>query len=164
MHSLAKQLTILTLVAFLAAPLCAADEAAKKKKKDPADKAVAKAFQLPDTITLTDEQKTKLSGVKQEFESKVKDIVKQQQDILTPEQKTARAEAVKSAKAAGKTGKERHADIAAALKLTAEQKKQQAEIGKKLKAVNGQIKGRIGEFLTADQKALIKDKKKKKDA
>lgn len=156
---------LLALAVLMAAPLFAAEDGAKKKKdKDKGNNAVAKAFELPTTITLSEEQNTKLAEVKKELEPKLAAVAKKRNDLLTAEQKTARTEAMKAAKAAGKKGKEAQADIAAAVKLTDEQKKKQAEIDKEFNEVTGQIKEKISAFLTADQKLLLKDKKKKKDA
>lgn len=163
MRHVLKSLTVFALAALLVAPVWAADEAGKKKKEKGLDTAVARSFSLPDTITLTAEQKTKLDEVKKEFESKVKEVVKKQNDILTADQKKARAEAAKTAKAAGKKGKDLQADVDAALKLTDEQKKKTEEVGKELKALNAQIREKITSFLTDDQKAQLKPKKKKAD-
>ena len=162
MRSLVKSLAVFALAFLVAAPLTAADAA--KKKKDKGSRSVARAFELPATVTLTDDQKTKLDEVKKEYESKLTEVVKKQHDILTAEQQTARAAAAKTAKAAGKKGKDAKADVDAAVKLTDEQKKKHEEVGKELKELTGKIKESIGGFLTADQKALLKDRKKKKDA
>ena len=50
---------------------------------------------------------------------------------MTPEQKKARAEALKAAVAAGKKGKELSQAISSAVTLTAEQKTKMAEAPKK---------------------------------
>lgn len=163
MRNVVKSLTVLALAALLVAPVWAADEAGKKKGKG-LDNAVARSFKLPDTITLTADQQAKLAEVKKEFEAKVKEVVKKQQDILTAEQKKARTEATKAAKTAGKKGKDAQADVDAAVKLTDEQKKKMDEVGKELKELNGKIREKISEFLTADQKAQLKPKKKDKAA
>ncbi len=162
MRQVLQQVSVLALAVLVASPVWAA-QADGKKKKDNDAKAVARSFELPSEITLTDEQKTKLEEVKKEFEPKVKEVVKKQSDILTADQKKARAEAAKAAKAAGKKGKDAQADITAALKLTDEQKKKQEEVGKELKDLNGQIREKISGFLTADQKVLLNSKKKKAD-
>ncbi len=163
MRHFLKQIAVLALSVLVVSPLWAAEEGGKKKKDKQLDNAVARSFELPSEITLTAEQKTKLEEVKKEFEAKVKEVVKKQNDILTPEQKKARGEATKTAKAAGKKGKDLQADVTAALNLTDEQKKKQEEVGKELKELNGQIREKISGFLTADQKAHLKTKKKKAD-
>lgn len=161
MSRLLKNISVIALAVLVASPMWADAQEKGKKKKDNLDNAVAKSFQLPDTITLTDDQKTKLEEVKKEFDSKVREVVKKQNDILTAEQKKARNEVMKTAKAAGKKGKDAQADVNAALNLTDEQKKKQEEVGKELKDLNKQVREKIGTFLTEDQKALLKSKKKK---
>lgn len=158
MRQIFNQICLFALCALLAAPLSAAEE---NKKSDPQSKAVAKSFELPAQITLTDEQKTKLKEVRDEFEPKVKEVVQKQSEILTAEQKQTRREVIKSAKAAGKKGKDLQAEITAALKLTDEQKKKQEEVGKELKDLNAQIREKVSTFLTEEQKVHLKTKKKK---
>lgn len=160
MSQIWKQMSVLALAVLVASPLWAADEAGKKKKERD-NKAVAKAFELPTEITLTDEQKTKLAEVKKEFEPKLKEVAKKQADILTAEQKQKRIDVTKSAKAAGKTGKDLQAEVNAALSLTEEQKKKQAEVGKEMRDLTAQVREKISSFLTADQKVHLKTKKKK---
>ena len=150
---------VLALAVLVVSPLWAAEDG--KKKKDNDSKAVARSFELPAAITLTDEQKGKLEEVKKEFEPKVKEVVKKQNEILTAEQRKARADAAKTAKAAGKKGKELQAELTAAMNLTEEQKKKQEEVGKELKDLNAQIREKISTFLTDDQKAQLKTRKKK---
>lgn len=162
MRNVLKSLTVFALAALLASPVWAADEAKKKDKG--IDGAVARVFKLPETITLTAEQQTKLGEVKKEFESKVKEVITKQHDILTPEQRKAKAEATKAAKEAGKKGKDAQADIDAAVKLNDEQKKKTEEVGKELKELNHQIREKISTFLTTEQKAQLKTRKKDKTA
>lgn len=161
MRKFVLKFAVLALAVLIASPVWAAKE---EKKAKGASKAVAKAFELPTIITLSAEQMTKLAEVKKEYEPKLEAAMKKQNEILTAEQKKARQEASKAAKAAGKKGKEAQADIAAAVKLTDDQKKQQEEVAKELKELNGKIKDQIASFLTAEQKAHLTTKKKKKDA
>jgi hypothetical protein len=161
MRKFVVKFAVLALAVLIASPVWAAKE---EKKNKGAAKAVAKAFELPTEITLTAEQQTKLADVKKEFEPKLQEVVKKQNEILTPEQKKARQEAMKTAKAAGKKGKELQADVAAAVKLTDEQKKKQEEVGKELKDLNGKVREQISGFLTAEQKVHLKTKKKNKNA
>ena len=161
MRKFGLKIAMLALAVLIAAPVWAAKE---DKKKEKGGRAIAKAFELPTIITLSAEQMTKLAEVKQEFEPKLEELSKKQGNILTAEQKKARQEAAKAAKAAGKKGKEAQADIAAAVKLTDDQKKLQDEVEKELKELHGKIREKISSFLTAEQKVHLKDRKKKKDA
>ena len=161
MRKLVLKFAVLALAVLIASPVWAAKE---DKKKDKANKAVAKVFELPTIITLSAEQMTKLAEVMKEYEPKLEELHKKQANILTDEQKKARQEAMKAAKAAGKKGKEAKADVDAAVKLTDDQKKQQEEVAKETKELNGKIHDSIASFLTEEQKTHLKPMKKKKAA
>ena len=164
MRKVLVKFAALALAVLVASPMWAAEEDGKKKKKGEAAQVVDKAFGLPKTITLTAEQQTKLAAVRTEFEPKVKEVVDKMAQVLTAEQKKARQEALKAGKAAGKKGKELQAEVAAAMKMTDEQQKKHDEGTKELKELSGKIREQISGFLTAEQKELLKAKKKKKDA
>ena len=144
--------TVATMLTLLATPAFAA-----KKEKAPA---VPAAFKLPATITLTDEQKTKLEAVKTEFGTQVDTLQKKAAGIITEDQKKARHDAAKAAKLAGKKGKEAKEAIEAASPLSADQKKQQKEVALQTKTLNKQIHDKIVEFLTPEQKEMLTKKKK----
>ncbi|MDP6905586.1 MAG: hypothetical protein QF406_14195 [Verrucomicrobiota bacterium] len=151
-----KTLTILTacvLAVSFVTPVMAAD---KKKKKAPT------AVKVPMGIELTADQKTKLDALNKEFGPKLAECRKKAAGIITADQKKARAEAVKKAKADGKKGKEVQAAANAALAITADQKTQQAECKKAMQALNKEIKTQFAALLTDDQKAKLKGGKKKK--
>ena len=151
-----KTITILTacvLTLSFVAPAVAAD----KKKKTPV------AIKVPKSIELTAEQKTKLDTLNKEFGPKLAECRKKQASIITADQKKARAEAMKKAKADGKKGKELRAAVNAALAITADQKTKQAETKKAMAALNKQIKTQFAALLTDEQKAKLKGGKKKKN-
>ena len=152
-----KTITILSVcflaVAF-ATPAVAAD---KKKKKAPT------AVRVPKTVELTADEKTKLDALNKEFGPKLAELRKKQASIITADQKKARAEALKKAKADGKKGKELQAAANAALALTDDQKKQQAETKKAAGSLNKEIRGKFAALLTDEQKAKLKGGKKKKN-
>ena len=151
-----KTLTILTacvLAVSFVTPVMAAD---KKKKKAPT------AVKVPMGIELTADQKTKLDALNKEFGPKLAECRKKAAGIITADQKKARAEAVKKAKADGKKGKEVQAAANAALAITADQKTQQAECKKAMQALNKEIKTQFAALLTDEQKAKLKGGKKKK--
>ena len=152
-----KTITILSAcllaVAFVA-PAVAAD---KKKKKAPT------AVKVPKSIELTADQKTKLDALNNEFGPKLAECKKKANSIITADQKKARAEAMKKAKADGKKGKELKAAVNAVFALTADQKAQQAECKKAIGALNKEIKTKFVALLTDEQKAKIKGGKKKKN-
>ena len=152
-----KTITILSAcflaVAFVA-PAVAAD---KKKKKAPT------AVKVPKSIELTADQKTKLDALNKEFGPKLAECRKKAASIITADQKKARAEATKKAKADGKKGKELRAAANAAVAITADQKAQQAECKKAMGALNKEIRTQFAALLTDEQKAKIKGGKKKKN-
>ena len=151
-----KTLTILTacmLAVSFATPVLAAD---KKKKKAPT------AVRVPKGIELTVGQKTKVEALNKEFGPKLAECRKKAASIITADQKKARTEAVKKAKADGKKGKEVQAAANAAVAITDDQKAQQAETKKAMGALNKEIRTQFAALLTDDQKAKLKGGKKKK--
>ena len=95
-----KTITILTacvLTVSFVAPVVAAD---KKKKKAPT------AVKVHKSIELTADQKTKVEALNKEFGPKLAECRKKAASIITADQKKARTEAMKKAKADGKKGKE----------------------------------------------------------
>ena len=151
-----KTITILTacvLTLSFVAPAVAAD----KKKKTPV------AIKVPKSIELTAEQKTKLDALNKEFGPKLAELRKKQASIITADQKKARAEANKKAKADGKKGKELRDVVNAAFAITADQKAQQAETKKAMGALQKEIRTQFAALLTDEQKAKLKAGKKKKN-
>jgi len=151
-----KNITILSAclltVAFVA-PAVAAD----KKKK------TSVAVKVPKSIELTADQKTKVEALNKEFGPKLAECRKKAASIITANQKKARAEAMKKAKADGKKGKELRAAVNAAVSITADQKTQQAECKKAMGALNKEIRTQFAALLTDEQKAKLKGGKKKKN-
>ena len=149
-----KTITIISAclltVAFVA-PAVAAD----KKKKAPT------AVKVPKGIELTVDQKTKLDALNKEFGPKLAECRKKAASIITADQKKARAEATKKAKADGKKGKELRAAANTAVAITADQKAQQTECKKAMGALNKEVRTQFAALLTDEQKAKIKGGKKK---
>ena len=141
-------------MASFVAPAVAAD---KKKKKAPT------AVRVPKTVELTADQKTKLDALNKEFGPKLAELRKKQASIITADQKKARAEANKKAKADGKKGKELRDVVNAAFAITADQKAQQAETKKAMGALQKEIRTQFAALLTDEQKAKLKAGKKKKN-
>ena len=152
-----KTITILT-VCFLTVAFVAPTVAADKKKKK-----VPNVVRVPKTIELTADQKTKIEALNKEFGPKLAECKKKANSIITADQKKARAEATKKAKADGKKGKELRAAGNAAFAITADQKAQQAECKKAMGALNKEIRTKFAALLTDEQKAKIKGGKKKKN-
>ena len=152
-----KTITILTacvLTVSFVAPVVAAD---KKKKKAPA------AVKVPKGIELTADQKTKVEALNKEFGPKLAECKAKANSIITADQKKAKADAMKKAKADGKKGKELRDVVNAAFAITADQKAQQAETKKAMGALQKEIRTQFAALLTDEQKAKIKGGKKKKN-
>jgi hypothetical protein len=149
---------LIIAVALSAGNVDAAKEA-KGKKKDGAGNPV---FAIPKEITLTNEQQTKLDEIKKEQGPKIAELTAKLDSNLTAEQKTARKDAMAKAKADGKKGKAAKAAVEEALKLTDEQKKQQAELQPQLTQLQQSIKEQIHGLLTDEQKTHYKLPKAKK--
>jgi hypothetical protein len=145
----------LAVSALIALPVMAQE---KKKAKRTGEN--APVFQLPKTITLTAEQQAKLDAVKKEYGPKVVAAQDKVSAALTAEQRKARQEAQKAAKEAGKKGKELKAAVDAAVTLSDDQKKQLEAAEGEMKTLSNEIRGKISEFLTAEQKEALKTKKK----
>lgn len=153
----ARMVLILAVAVLIASPLLA-KEAKKKAAKPapcPADQYLTRM--LAD-VTLTAEQKTKIDALKKEFGPKIMEARKKVDAVLTADQKKARGEAMKKAKADGKTGKEAAAAVAAAMKLTDDQKAKQAEAQKAVAALTKELDKAARDLLTAEQKASLKKK------
>ena len=148
---------ILAVAVLIASPLLA-KEAKKKAAKPapcPADQYLTRML---GNVTLTAEQKTQIDALKKEFGPKLKEARKKVDDVLTADQKKARGEAMKKAKADGKTGKEAAAAVAAAVKLTDDQKAKQAEAQKAVSALTKELDKAARDLLTPEQKASLKKK------
>ena len=150
--------TILTLALALliASPAIALAKGEKKPAPCPATQFVN---QMTKNLTLTDDQKTKLEGFEKEFGPKMVDAAKAG-DVLTPEQKKARHEAEKAAKAAGKKGKDFKQAVDDATKVTPEQKTKIDDAAKQLKGLQKDLRDKVLSVLTDEQKDQLKPKKK----
>jgi hypothetical protein len=106
-------------------------------------------------IDLTSEQKTKVEGLKSEYGLKMTEAKGKIDSILTAEQKQARRDAQRAAKAAGKTGKAAKAEIEAAVKFTDDQKTKWSAANQQMKSLKQDLRSKAEDLLTADQKTQI---------
>ena len=84
------------------------------------------------------------------------------QEVLTPEQKKAREEAIKAAKAAGKDKKACMEAGEAAAKMTDEQKAKLSDIKKEMGACRKDLKDKVLAVLTPEQQEQLKKAHQKK--
>lgn len=147
MKALACGTSALLIMAILAAPLSAQET----KKKNRQRKGRSPVMALLGKVELTDEQKPKVEAIAKEFDPKLQALTKASNEVLTAEQKAARADAQKQNKEDGLKGKKARQAVEAALNLTEEQKKKMAEIDKQRAEIMGQLRPKLTAILTAEQ-------------
>ncbi|MBU4272063.1 MAG: hypothetical protein KKE86_07175 [Planctomycetes bacterium] len=129
----------------------------KKKGKYP-DRPTIGGMRMFEGLDLSEEQKANFKELWKEYLPKLKAVGEKLRDILTEEQKTARAEARKAAIEAGKKGKEVRDAVQDAVKLTDEQKAKFAELQKEMQALRKKMREKGMEILTPEQKEILKKK------
>lgn len=163
----ARVVLTLAVALLMASPLLAGPKKGgeKKEKKAPQCPAAQRIEKMVAGLTLADDQKAKIGEIGKEFGPKLAEVMKKM-DVLTPEQKKAKADAAKAAKAAGKKGKEAQAAIDAAVNLTEEQKAKIAEAKKEMAPLEKDLCEKVTAVLTPEQKEQLKKAKpgKKKAA
>ena len=141
----------------LASNLSAADTGCGKKACDKAAKAKKHAMlDFLKGITLTDDQQTKVDALAKDYQPKFKANADKAAAVITPEQKKAREDAVKAAKAEGKKGKELGKVAAAAVTLTDEQKSTLADVSKAGKSLSKEFHDKVIALLTPEQTDQLK--------
>ncbi len=138
-------------------------EGAKKGRRNPGAQLAAGVMKRLAKVNLTEEQTAKIKKLAEAHGAKMAEARKAAG--LTKEQQQARQEAMKAAKADGKKGKELRDAVAAATKMSEEQKAAMAKAG----AMQKEFMTAVQEVLTDEQKAALKParkpgNKKKKDA
>ncbi|MBC8325480.1 MAG: hypothetical protein H8E27_07630 [Verrucomicrobia subdivision 3 bacterium] len=154
-----QTLKILTL-SVLACAVAFNANAADKKKKKPTKAPVI--VQVPKGIELSAEQTEAVADLNKKYAEQFA-AARAKLNVVTPEQKKARAAAQKEAKAAGKKGKELSEAVNAAVSLTDAQKAQMKEGQKAVREVMAAARKEFAALLTDEQKAKLKGPKKKKD-
>lgn len=152
-----QTLKILTLSVLAVAVAFNADAADKKKEK-PAPTAI----KVPKSIELSAEQTKVVADFNKKYAEQFS-AARAKLNAITPEQKKARAAAMKAAKAAGKKGKELLAAVTAAVALSDAQKAQMKEGQKAVHEIHVAARKALAELLTDEQKAKLKQPKKKKN-
>ena len=103
-------------------------------------------------LNLTDDQKAKVKDLRKEYGPKFKAAA---DSILTADQKKAREDAVKAAKAEGKKGPEVGKAAMQAVKLTEDQKAKMKEV---MKPLHKEVHEKLMAILTSEQKEQLKQK------
>ena len=106
-------------------------------------------------LNLTEDQKSQWEAVKKEYGPKFKEEWQKMESVLTPEQKKARQEAFKAAKAAGEKARDTRKGVHAAMNLTTEQKAKMDEAQKELEGLRKEVHEKTTAILTPEQKELF---------
>ena len=109
-------------------------------------------------LNLTADQKTKIEGLLKEYRPKLKEDWQAMESLLTPEQKKARQDAVEAAKTAELKARDLRRAVKQAVQLTPEQKAKRAELAKDVRAARQELRQKVMEVLTPEQKQLLKEK------
>ena len=150
------KLTLAVTLVIAIAATCAAQAQEKGKKKKGGDgtpPAIAALKGQIEKLELKDDAKKKVEALIAEHEPKIAAAQKKVNDLLTAEQKKARAEATAKAKSDGKKGKEAADAINAAIGLTGDEKAKFDAAQAELQAAIGALRKAVGESLTDEQKA-----------
>ena len=153
------------LLLAISLPLTAQEKAKRGKKKQAGERTGRQVQVLPqqllEGLELTAEQQAKLETITKEMRGSMQEARMASNQILTDEQKVARKEALAAAKEAGKKPREAQKAVEAALKLTEEQQAQMAKAKEKLAAIQKQIRDKVMEVLTPEQRKAVQEKMKK---
>lgn len=153
MFQVVRPMLLLALVAALLIAPAVAQEKGKKKKKR------GGAGNTPLAAVL---QKAKTSDLSEETLAKIKDLVEKHQPaymearkkvaaVLSADVRKARNEARKKAQDEGKKGKELQAAVAAAVKLTDEQKKEVDAAQKEMESITQEFRKAVAALVTPEQ-------------
>ena len=109
-------------------------------------------------LDLSDDQKEKLSKIRDGLEAKRQAIHEKLGEVLTEDQKQAAKEVLDSAKQSGKKGRALYQSLEATVKLTPEQKQKMEPIAKEFQGVASDVVKQVMEVLTPEQKEKLQQK------
>lgn len=138
------------------------DKKAKKALERATKNATNQMMRQFEKANLTDDQKSKASAIVEKHVKKLNEARKEQEALLSDEQKAKRKEASEKAKADGKKGQAMFKAGFEAMGLSGDTLTKFNECKKKITGVNGQIKKEITALLTDEQKAAMPKKGKGK--
>jgi hypothetical protein len=132
--------------------------AKQRRKADP----TARIKKKLDAAELSAESRAKANKVIDEHAAKLKEAQAKVDAVLTAEQQQAKKQARKDARTAGTKGKQAKADMAAALKLTPEQKTKLSAAEADLQAAQADLNKALRGVLSSEEIAKVGLKMKKK--
>lgn len=146
-------------VVLLVASSLMANQAPDKEKLKKAASQHPSVVQIPKELALDAQQKEALAALNAEYLPRLEELKKEQESVLTAEQKQALADVKKAIKDSAKDKTELVKRLRDAVQLTDEQVKQQVEIKQKMIGLNTEIHDRFMKLLTAEQREILKQAK-----
>ena len=154
MKFLNSALTI-ALTVCVASSAGAQDETKKKRNQRGGKQITNQLMGRYKKVEFTAEQKTKVDEITKKFVSDIQAIRKENQALLTPEQRKARAAAMKAARAEGKKWKDIQTDVNEASKIDESVMAKMKELQQKTQATQKSAREAIEAVLTDEQKSLL---------
>ena len=146
---------VLALAVLVTSPLLAQEEKGKKKRNANATPRQLKEIENKlSSLSLTDDQKKKVDDILASYKPKFTEA-QAKAPKLTKEQRQTQKQITEKARAEGKKGKQLQDEIATALNLTDEQKKQRAEVGQEQRKLVTLLKKELSEVLTPEQAKVL---------
>jgi hypothetical protein len=112
--------------------------------------------EFPEEIKFNDEQQTRLKEIRATMDSKLVELTKKRDSILTDEQKTARSEAEQKVRGGGLSRQEAADLLSSAIKLSAEQKTQVDAVEQELQQARREADEQKLALLTEEQKVTLR--------
>ncbi len=133
-----------------------AQEQGKRPQRGPGGFGMRDPFQLPESLGVTDDQKSKLADLKKKYEDKLKAAADKSK--LTEEQIAKQREAFGKLRDSGKSFAEMREAVAKELNLTEDQKKGREELA----TLTTEIVKEIDDLLTDEQKTKLKEARERR--
>ena len=134
----------------VAGPLRAQETETRPPRPDPFER----LFTLPG-VEFSAEQQAAVGKIRDAYLPQLKQNQQQWDRIITDDQQQARREAFRAAREAGKRGRELQRAASAAIKLTDEQKQQQATVRRKRQTLQNEIRAKLLALLTDTQREAV---------
>jgi len=151
-----KHLTAITLVLLAALSNSATAQDNDRQNERRQRPALFQQFFTLPGIEFSNEQQAKVEEIRKEFVPKLTKNQDQWNSVITDEQQQARREAFQKARDAGKEGQELRDAVDAALKLTADQRKQRAAIQGERNQLLSEIRTHLTTLLTDEQQSQVR--------
>lgn len=155
---LARTVLAMAVALLIAVPVLAQEKPKKGGGGRPGMRPFAYQLRMLEGLNLSSEQKSKVDALVKELSPKMQEATKARQGILSEEQNKAFFAAMRSAREAGKQGKEMMDAAMAEAKVTDEQKAKFAEVEKKTMEVQKEFTDQVRELLTPEQRDELKKK------